>query len=389
MLHADLKGYVTDVETGKSLESAKVKLYPVNDSTSTDSAGKYVFLGLAPDKYDYEIEASQYHYFTSKVDANINGGEINEINLGLVQTPIMEISDTYLDFGFETSTLTFTAKNTNWRKLIYILEPSQTWISVSSRSEEFTDEPMTITVNINRSDVSDLSYKEYIKVSAVYEERTYETNRLNIYVNPLKDIDGNYYRTVKIGDQVWMAENLNTGIMIDHNCYQTNNGIIEKYCYNGDCSLYGGYYSWNEMMQYYYGTMSDGIIRQGICPTGWRLSNALDWYKLPIFLGGYSVAGGRMKEEGTLHWAWPNTGATNESGFTSLPSGGFSHLEYSRSGPYSLFAQQKYTSPIWTALSDANGGRFYYTIFDDTGAGQAYHDVDSVALAVRCIKDSP
>ena len=125
------------------------------------------------------------------------------------------------------------------------------------------------------------------------------------------------YNTVLIGEQCWMAENLNIGTMISGN--MTNNGVIEKYCYGNNtanCDEYGGLYQWNEMMQY---VTTEGV--QGICPAGWHLPTNGECITLTIFLGGESVAGGKMKETGYTHWQSPNTGATNESGFTALPGG--------------------------------------------------------------------
>jgi len=130
---------------------------------------------------------------------------------------------------------------------------------------------------------------------------------------------GQVYNTVQIGTQCWMKENLNIGTRIDGSQDQTNNGIIEKYCYNdnvSNCIVYGGLYQWDEMMQY---TTAPGV--QGICPPVWHLPTDAEWAILTTYLGGVNVAGGKLKETGTIHWQSPNTGATNESGFTALPGG--------------------------------------------------------------------
>ncbi len=132
-----------------------------------------------------------------------------------------------------------------------------------------------------------------------------------------------------------MAKNLNIGAMVtDHfsgnlHTHCSNNGIIEKYCYNndaGNCAIYGGLYDWNEMMGY---TTTPGT--QGICPTGWHIPTDAEWCTLTTFLDatvtcnywGWSGtnAGGKMKATGTTHWGSPNTGATNSSGFTALGAG--------------------------------------------------------------------
>ena len=110
----------------------------------------------------------------------------------LDQMPVPEISETYLDFGFDTTALSFLISNPHRQAVVYILKPSQKWISVTPAAGLLGSEPETITVELNRPAVSDLSYKEYITVSAVLSGRVYEITRLNIYVNPLKDVDGNY-----------------------------------------------------------------------------------------------------------------------------------------------------------------------------------------------------
>jgi uncharacterized protein (TIGR02145 family)/prepilin-type N-terminal cleavage/methylation domain-containing protein len=92
---------------------------------------------------------------------------------------------------------------------------------------------------------------------------------------------GQTYRTVQIGTQCWMKDNLNVGTMILGASDQNNNGLIEKYCYDDlaiNCETYGGLYTWDEAMQY-----SDLEKSQGICPPGWHIpadleQNTLDQY---------------------------------------------------------------------------------------------------------------
>jgi uncharacterized protein (TIGR02145 family) len=141
---------------------------------------------------------------------------------------------------------------------------------------------------------------------------------------------GQTYNTVQIGTQCWFKENLNVGKRINVSQDQTNNDTVEKYCFNNlesNCDVYGGLYLWNEMMQF---STTPGV--QGICPTGWHLPTDAEWTTLTNYLGGISVAGGKMKETGTAHWLSPNTGATNSSEFTALPGGfrlgNFGNLTY-------------------------------------------------------------
>ena len=98
-------------------------------------------------------------------------------------------------------------------------------------------------------------------------------------ISTVTDVDGNEYNTVLIGDQCWMAENLNTGVHINASTAQTDNDIIEKYCYNNsevNCDTYGGLYQWNEVMQY---STTPGVV-QGICPTDWHVPSDSEWTEL-------------------------------------------------------------------------------------------------------------
>ncbi len=131
---------------------------------------------------------------------------------------------------------------------------------------------------------------------------------------------GQVYHTLAIGTQCWMKENLNVGTRIDGSQNQTDNNIIEKYCYDNletNCAIYGGLYQWNELIQYAMPLPAN----QGICPNAWHIPTDTEFTTLFNFLGGAAVAGGKLKEEGTAHWSAPNTGATNSSGFMGLPAG--------------------------------------------------------------------
>ncbi len=142
--------------------------------------------------------------------------------------------------------------------------------------------------------------------------------------------DNKTYWTTKIGNQCWFAENLNVGTLVDGSVNQTNNGIIEKYCYDNlesNCNVYGGLYQWDEIMQY---TMFESP--QGVCPAGWHVPSDNEWKILEMTLGmsqstadlaGWrgTTEGGKLKATGTAYWQTPNEGATNSSLFTALPSG--------------------------------------------------------------------
>ena len=188
---------------------------------------------------------------------------------------------------------------------------------------------------------------------------------------------GKNYQTVQIGTQCWFKENLNIGTKINSSQEQTDNGIIEKYCYNDDesnCTTYGGLYQWDEMMQY---VTTKGA--KGICPDGWHLPTDAEWTMLTTKLGGESVAGGKMKEIGTVHWFSPNTGATNSSGFTALPGG-------SR-GSIGSFTNLASSANSWSSLQLDTASSWSRSLtYDYEGVNRSY-DTKEYGFSARCTKD--
>ncbi len=205
---------------------------------------------------------------------------------------------------------------------------------------------------------------------------------------PTVEYEGQVYNTVQIGDQCWFKENLNVGTKIistQGGYQQHDNDTIEKYCYNNDeanCDVYGGLYEWSEAMQY---VTTEGT--QGICPAGWHIPTDGEYTALTDYLGGLSVAGGKMKstgtiEEGTGLWSTPNMGATNESGFTGLP-GGYRN-EY-----YGSFYYLGYDGYFWSSSQ--------YSTLDAWSRHLRYlnayvyrsNNYKENGFSVRCLQDSP
>ncbi len=151
------------------------------------------------------------------------------------------------------------------------------------------------------------------------------------YLGSVVDYDGNVYNTVKIGNQLWMQENLKTTHFADGSPISDGNGlgdncndISTKYFYDyendpGMSDMAGKLYNWAAVMN---GEASSNTIPsfvQGVCPTDWHVPSNAEWFILTDELGGQEIAGGKLK--GFDHWNDPNTGATNESGFSALPAG--------------------------------------------------------------------
>lgn len=207
--------------------------------------------------------------------------------------------------------------------------------------------------------------------------------------------DGRIYKTVRRGNQTWMAENLNVGVMIPRSTDPTDNGTIEKFCYNDreeNCNVYGAYYCWDEMMDY---VNTQGA--QGICPDGWHVPTDEEWkmlegdadtqYGYPDpewdLLGSRGFdAGGNLKEAGTTHWAPPNTGATNSTGFTALPAGSLDDFNtFHGLGEYLHW---------WTSTENTppDGNVFYRHLHYNWTKSRRFNDSPkTVALSIRCLKD--
>jgi len=193
------------------------------------------------------------------------------------------------------------------------------------------------------------------------------------------DADGNVYHTVTIGTQVWMVENLKTtkyrnGASIPN---VTTNAQWEvlgtgAYCnYNNDvlnANTYGRLYNWF--------AVNDS---RKLAPEGWHISSYADWYTLINYLGGESVAGGKLRETGTTHWCYPNNGATNECGFTALPAG-YRNL-------WGGFSNKTYQA-LWWCSSEGSPDLSWAALIIFNAVNVTFEaDYKKYGCAVRCVKD--
>lgn len=205
-------------------------------------------------------------------------------------------------------------------------------------------------------------------------------------LNTVKDSDGNVYKTVTIGNQTWMAENLRTtkyrnGEPIQPIADPNAWAVLNSGAYRPADSGYGNYYNWY--------AVSDP---RNIAPEGWHVATDADYTELATFLGGNAVAGGKLKEAGTSHWAAPNTGATNESGFTALAANQIRSDGYPWSIPFRRFFV------VWTSslFPGSSNPALYCLNFDDTifskfdskgFAGNNLLEPKRQGCSVRCVKD--
>ena len=219
----------------------------------------------------------------------------------------------------------------------------------------------------------------YVRAYATNSEGTTYGDEVSFTTGQLTDIDGNTYNIVTIGDQVWMQENLrvtklNDGTPIpcltDEDTWLYTNEPGYGW-YDNDASTYGELYG--AMYNWY--TVNTGTL----CPNGWHVPTDAEWTVLTDYLGGETIAGGKLKEAGTEHWLSPNVDAKNETGFTALPGGYLNNGGYS----YSIGARGSwYTSSekdnmfVWRRDMQSNHGEV-----------QRWNNNKNFGLSVRCVKD--
>lgn len=237
-----------------------------------------------------------------------------------------------------------------------------------------------------------MNIMHYLKSSFVFFALLITTPWIKAQNQPttVTDIDGNVYKTVQIGNQLWIAENLRTtkfsngkpipktndkanwkGLMSGGACFyddQSSNGKI-----------YGALYNWY------------AVRAQKICPTGWHVPSDAEWDTLAVALGGTKIGvtrreeiellevGGKLKSTDTTFWQDPNTGATNESGFSALPGG------YRTSG--GVF-EQKGSSGYWWSSSISNSyGSFCRFMKYNSASLNKINLSKTYGFSIRCTKD--
>jgi uncharacterized protein (TIGR02145 family) len=197
------------------------------------------------------------------------------------------------------------------------------------------------------------------------------------------DIDGNQYLSVIIGSQEWMAENLRT------TSYSNGDDILyvpetapwvsltiaayRGYATNAENIIYGKLYNWY--------AVNDS---RNLCPTGWHLPKDAEWNTLISHLDPFSSPasqtsppGYKMKSTGTQYWQSPNTGATNQSGFSGLPGGDLSGTDIKRSG-YWWSSSESITNEAWVRS-------LYYNYSVVVRTSRFKYN----AYSVRCLKTVP
>jgi len=204
--------------------------------------------------------------------------------------------------------------------------------------------------------------------------------------------DGMLYKTVTVGNQVWMAENLKylpsvggpdsgSELAPHYYVYGYDGTKVEDAKATANYDTYGVLYNWAAVMNGVATQTANPSSLQGVCPAGWHLPSDAEWREVIDYLGGENVAGSQLKETGISHWECPNKVATNETGFTALPAG------YHFTEGEGAFSGIGLIGTWWSATelntSNAFSWRVYY---DYSGACRNSYNKKS-GFSVRCVLD--
>ncbi len=198
---------------------------------------------------------------------------------------------------------------------------------------------------------------------------------------PPVDPEGYTYKTIIIGQQEWMAENLRTTKYsdgsaienaVDSSAWQNNTEGAYSWYNNriDNKENYGALYNWHAVNN-----------PKGLCPPGWSVPSDEDWQELSVFLGGDDVAGDKLKEKGTAHWAKPNTG-TNESGFAAR-GGGFRP----ENGIFPQISIKRFIGQFWSSTADGNNAALNRVLVSSLSNFASNSESKQTGSSVRCIKE--
>ena len=220
----------------------------------------------------------------------------------------------------------------------------------------------------------------------------YEALKLQIKADGYKftdSRDGNVYKMIIIGEQVWMAENLAylpvvvgpvTGSQTEPHFYVYGywGTDVAAAKATANYTTYGVLYNWPSAMNGAASSTANPSGIKGVCPPGWHLPSKSEWDQLVNYLGGNDSAGGKMKETGFIHWQEPNNGATNESGFSSVPGGSVDD-KFKSIGTKAFF---------WSSTENTSIASLQYELScNNTRVDRlSYYGGKNYGLSVRCVR---
>jgi uncharacterized protein (TIGR02145 family) len=385
---------------GTNPSSAQVTLTWLDNSTNEtgfkidrkSSTGNYSVVGtVSADVTDYnETGLTNGTSYTYRVYAYNAGGNSptysNEFTITPKGVPVIttiSVSSITTSSSISGGNVTDNGgSNVNSRGVIWSTNPNPTIVLPTKTSNGSGNDTFASNLTLL---LSNTTY--YVKAYATNStgtgygnEISFTTKALFTNGNSLTDICGNTYPTIILGNQQWMQKNLDV-------CKYRNGDAIPQvqdpiawvklttgaWCYyenkTSNGTIYGKLYN-----RY---AVDDS---RGLAPTGWHIPSNTEWETLISYLGGGSVAGGKMKATGNTYWTSPNTGATNESGFSALPGGfriGWQNIEgtFINIKKYSTWWSKPHTNSTFIIYNNSS----QISLNDETYGNSG--------VSIRCIKD--
>ena len=242
-----------------------------------------------------------------------------------------------------------------------------------------------LNIKVNISDTTSMLSTYLRKADAIISDLQNQVALL-VGLTALVDIDGNNYSLVKIGNQIWMKENLKVSryrngdlipVVTDNSSWSAL-GTGGRSWYSNDSTTYenpyGNLYNWY--------AVNDS---RKLCPLGWHVPIDAEWTTLTDFLGGMSVAGGKMKSTGTTYWTSESAGIDNSSGFSALPGGYRNNV-----GSFIYINTDAF---FWSATPDTYGRAWFRNLSHNFGSVYNYDYLGNYGLnqsfgaSVRCLRD--
>ncbi|WP_370089608.1 fibrobacter succinogenes major paralogous domain-containing protein [Ekhidna sp.] len=332
------------------------------------------------------------------INFSIIGNDVTEVLVEVISTEGLVAEDFGL-VGFnltEVPVFSFLINVSEQGNLDSFLEAT---LNITSTDYEYTEELIAIANNsvtikdgFDTYDIEILkegyhSYNETYTIESLY---TYGDTPLTIEITPIgipgEDLvdarDGKTYKTIHLGTQLWMAENLRATTYNDGNPIEYPGTNITAWEDNTT-----GAYAWYDHTETEYGPLYNwyAVNTGKLCPTGWHIPTDEEWNELGTYLGGGSIAGSKMKETGTEHWEAPNSDATNASGFNAIPAGWAyyvnGHFSYLRERAVFWSSEEGYNADhgISRHLVSGDERLIRYTSSNSSNKGNGF--------SCRCIKD--
>ncbi len=387
-----IKGKVTESSNGNPIESANITTDPATNIVTSNSIGDYEISGVNPGSYS--VSASKTDYITNSVNISVTACNSTTTDIALdsaVPTASFNVDpltgNSSTTFNFDASQCSDNQDPVSALQIRWDWENDGSWDSGYSTTKTVAHQYSTVgtyTINMEVKNTSGLTDDT--------------TNQVIIYpyeTGTVTDIDGNIYGTIEIGNQWWMAENLKVihyrngdaipNVTDDSDWGNLDTGAYCNYQNNeSNVETYGRLYNWHAV----------GDSRN-IAPDGWHVPTDAEWKELEMYLGMSQAEadveddwrgtdeGGKLKEAGTRHWYSPNTGATNETGFSALPGG-------DRTGITGVYSNMVVSAGFWSStVAYVSNGRCRVLSNDNS---QVYRSgtincYKRHGYSVRCVKD--